>query len=198
MSGNCSQSVRLDLYGQPSTLFVFLVVVFVLFVLDYKMRMPIMSRSSGQETAPTDMVSTQVKLERSNPQNTYTHTSFLGTSILATRRKTISNVTLQTQLALLKSTGRYDCFNLKWQPIYDDHRFWPVPLHLFWDSDLGKWMEGAIYFLSEHYDSELDEAVRHIVDTIRSAQQHDGYLNLHYMVVEPGKRWTNLRDMHEM
>lgn len=160
--------------------------------------MPLTSQMSGQGTVHPDLVSPQVKLERSNPQSTYTHTSFVGASLLATRRKTISSVTLQTQLALLKSTGRYDCFNLKWQPIYDDHRFWPVPLHLFWDSDLGKWMEGAIYFLSQQYDRGLDDAVRHIVATIQSAQQDDGYLNLHYIVVEPGKRWTNLRDMHEM
>lgn len=139
-----------------------------------------------------------VKIEQSNPQSTYAQTVFTGSSILATRRKTIASVTLQAQLGLLKSTGRYDCFKLRWHPIYDDHRFWPVPPHLFWDSDLGKWMEGAIYFLSQQYDRELDEAVRHIVDTIRSAQQEDGYLNLHYIVVEPGKRWTNLRDMHEM
>ncbi|KAJ0119356.1 hypothetical protein J7T55_013595 [Diaporthe amygdali] len=101
-------------------------------------------------------------------------------------------------MRLLKSTGRYDCFKLKWHPIYDDHRFWPVPPHLFWDSDLAKWMEAAIYFLSHQYDAELDQAVKHIVDTIRSAQREDGYLNLHYILVQPGKRWTNIRDMHEM
>lgn len=142
--------------------------------------------------------STQAHIQQSNPQATYTQTSFNGSSILAARRQTISSVTLQTQLDLLKSTGRYDCFKLKWHPIYDDHRFWPVPPHLFWDSDLGKWMEGAICFLAQQYDQELDEAVKHIVETIRSAQQEDGYLNLHYILVEPGKRWTNIRDMHEM
>lgn len=137
-------------------------------------------------------------LKRSNPQSTYTHTTFHGPSILSSTRSTISTVTLQFQLGLLKSTGRYDCFKLQWHPIYDDHRFWPVPPHLFWDSDLGKWMEGAIYFLSEQHDAGLDQAVKHIVETIRSAQSEDGYLNLHYILVEPGKRWTNIRDMHEM
>lgn len=132
------------------------------------------------------------------PQSTYKYTSFSGPSVLNKTRETISSVTLHTQLALLKSTGRYDCFKLKWHPIYDDHRYWPVPPHLFWDSDLGKWMEGAIYFLSQQYDRELDEAVKHIVESMRSAQRDDGYLNLHYIVVEPRKRWSNIRDMHEM
>lgn len=140
----------------------------------------------------------QSEIIKSNPQSTYKCTTIDGQSILAQTRETISSITLQTQLGLLKSTGRYDCFKLKWHPVYDDHRFWPVPPHLFWDSDLGKWMEGAIYFLSQQYDRELDEAVKHIVETIRSAQREDGYLNLHYMVVEPGKRWSNIRDMHEM
>ncbi|ROW00745.1 hypothetical protein VMCG_06460 [Cytospora schulzeri] len=121
----------------------------------------------------------------------------LGSMVIASWT-TISTATLQFQLGLLKSTGRYDCFKLGWLPIYDDHRFWPVPPHLFWDSDLGKWMEGAIYFLAEKHDAELDQAVKHIVETMRSAQRDDGYLNLHYIVVEPGKRWTNIRDMHEM
>lgn len=153
---------------------------------------------SPGEAVTDDHPVARPKIMTSNPQSTYRCTSFSGQSILTQTRKTISQVTLQTQLGLLKSTGRYDCFKLKWHPIYDDHRFWPVPPHLFWDSDLGKWMEGAIYFLHQQYDRELDEAVKHIVETIRSAQSEDGYLNLHYMVVEPGKRWSNIRDMHEM
>jgi DUF1680 family protein len=133
-----------------------------------------------------------------NPQFTYSHTAFNGPSMLSIRRDTISRVTIQAQLAQLKKTGRYDCFKLKWHPIYDDKSSWPVPPHLFWDSDLGKWVEGACYFLMEKYDAEIDAAIKYIVSTIREAQHEDGYLNLHYTMVEPGKRWTNLRDMHEL
>lgn len=75
---------------------------------------------------------------------------------------------------------------------------WPVPFHLFWDSDIAKWIEGACYFLHDELDGEIDAAVRELVDMIRAAQQDDGYLNVHYTVVEPGKRWTNLQDMHEL
>jgi DUF1680 family protein len=75
---------------------------------------------------------------------------------------------------------------------------WPVPFHLFWDSDIAKWIEGACYFLHDEFDTEIDAAVRDLVEMIRSAQQGDGYLNVHYTVVEPGKRWTNLQDMHEL
>ncbi|CRG92704.1 Glycosyltransferase-like protein LARGE2 [Talaromyces islandicus] len=132
------------------------------------------------------------------PQTTFKDTTFHGPSLLKKTRETISTQTLHTQLDLLKSTGRYDCFKLEWHPKYDDKTNWPERKHLFWDCDIAKWIEAACYFLIEQYDARLDNAVQELVDMIRSAQQEDGYLNLHYQVVEPGARWTNLRDMHEL
>ncbi|SCO80132.1 related to DUF1680 domain protein [Fusarium oxysporum] len=136
----------------------------------------------------------------SHPQTGFPQTTFKGESTLSRRRKTVSRTTVRTQLDQLRSTGRYDCFRLNWHPIYDDKSMWPVPYHLFWDSDIAKWIEGACYFLADpdEYDEDIDQAVRELVDMIRSAQQQDGYLNVHYTVVEPGKRWTNIRDMHEL
>ncbi|KAJ4312885.1 hypothetical protein N0V94_007225 [Neodidymelliopsis sp. IMI 364377] len=133
-----------------------------------------------------------------HPQVTFRNTTFTGPSILATRRNTVASTTLKTQLDQFKKTGRYNCFELEWHPVYDDHSMWPVPKHLFWDSDLAKWIEGACYFLQSHYDEEIDIAVQYLVQTIRSAQQDDGYLNLHYTVVDPKGRWSNIRDMHEL
>ena len=43
-------------------------------------------------------------------------------------------------------------------------------------------------------EKELDE----FVDLIISAQQKDGYLNTHFTVVEPEKRWKNLSRAHEL
>ncbi|KAF6832561.1 DUF1680 domain-containing protein [Colletotrichum plurivorum] len=134
----------------------------------------------------------------SNPQFTFRQTTFTAPSLLLTRRHTISRTTLHTQLDQLRVNGQYDAFKLGWHPIFDDKSRWPAPLHLFWDSDVGKWIEGACYFLIEEYDVKIDAAVRELVDMIRSAQHDDGYLNIHFSVVEPGKRWTNVRDMHEM
>jgi DUF1680 family protein len=138
----------------------------------------------------------------SHPQTTFKNTVFHGKSILSVRRHTVAKTTVYTQLDLLRSTGRYDCFKLKWHPVYDDKTGfgWPVPKHLFWDSDIGKWIEAACYFLQEEYDEKIDQAVQELVQMIRGAQGDDGYLNLHYTVVEPepSKRWSNLRDMHEL
>lgn len=134
----------------------------------------------------------------SHPQTDFGLTTFTGPSLLSSRRGTVSHTTLFTQLERIKETGRYDCFKLQWHPIYEDKSLWPVPLHLFWDSDIAKWIEGACYFLQECYDARIDAAVQELVGMIRSAQQEDGFLNIHYTVVEPKKRWSNLRDMHEL
>ncbi|KAK1725359.1 uncharacterized protein BDZ83DRAFT_576784 [Colletotrichum acutatum] len=134
----------------------------------------------------------------SHPQTTFRQTTFTAPSLLRTRRATVSRNTVHAQLSQLRANGQYDCFKLGWHPIYDDRSRWPAPLHLFWDSDVAKWIEGACYFLVEEYDVEVDAAVRELVVMIRRAQHEDGYLNVHFSVVEPGKRWTNIRDMHEM
>lgn len=100
---------------------------------------------------------------------------------------------------MLKRTGRYDAFRLKWHPSYDDSpTIWPVPNHLFWDSDVAKWIEGACYLLESRADDKVDEAVKELVNMIRKAQQQDGYLNIHFTVVDPKGRFTNVRDLHEL
>lgn len=70
--------------------------------------------------------------------------------------------------------------------------------HLFWESDCAKWLEGACYFLRLYPDAAFQDQVNQLVDAIISAQQEDGYLNVHFTVFGPGKRWTNVRDWHEM
>ncbi|KAI0152802.1 glycoside hydrolase family 127 protein [Xylariaceae sp. FL1272] len=131
------------------------------------------------------------------PQTLWHETTF-GPSLLQTRRETIQSTTIRTQLSKLRETGQYECFNLKWQPIYDDKSRWPAPPTVYWDSDVAKWIEGACYCLAEAYDKEIDDAVREIVDMIRSAQEEGGYLDVYFQVIEPKGRWTNLRDQHEL
>ncbi|TVY92714.1 Non-reducing end beta-L-arabinofuranosidase [Lachnellula willkommii] len=134
------------------------------------------------------------------PQTSFPHTTFPSTSTFISRRRAIVHTTtLPHQLNILKSTGRYSAFKLQFHPSYADKPdVWPVPNHLFWDSDVAKWIEGACYFLQREASPLLEGAVRELVAMIRDAQQADGYLNIHFTVVEPGKRFTNLRDLHEL
>jgi uncharacterized protein len=70
--------------------------------------------------------------------------------------------------------------------------------YVFQDSDLAKWIEAASYRLATHPDRALEVELDGIIATLARAQQPDGYLNTYYTVAEPGRRWTNLRDNHEL
>ena len=69
---------------------------------------------------------------------------------------------------------------------------------VFMDSDLYKAIEAAAYSLATHPDADLEKRLEVIIQKIAAAQQSDGYLNTYFIVKEPGKRWTNLRDWHEL
>ncbi|HZG87456.1 glycoside hydrolase family 127 protein [Paenibacillus sp.] len=69
---------------------------------------------------------------------------------------------------------------------------------VFQDSDLGKWLETVGFVLAGGRDPELERIADEVIDLLERAQQPDGYLNTYYQVKEPGQRWTNLRDNHEL
>ncbi|MFC0266738.1 glycoside hydrolase family 127 protein [Kushneria aurantia] len=73
-----------------------------------------------------------------------------------------------------------------------------VTTQMFWDSDFGKSIETAAYALNRHRDPELEALCDQVVDAYARLQQEDGYLNSWYIRIEPGRRWTNLRDRHEL
>ena len=104
-------------------------------------------------------------------------------------------VTIPAEYDLCETTGRVAAFDLKWK----EGR--PNPPHIFWDSDLAKWIEAASYSLATNPDPALDKLLDRVIAKMAKAQQPDGYLNTHYMVFERAgldKRWTNLRDNHEL
>ncbi len=69
---------------------------------------------------------------------------------------------------------------------------------IFWDSDVGKWVEAAAYAISHRRDPIVESQIEAIIDDLEKAQAPDGYLNCWYLEREPQNRWTNLRDNHEM
>jgi len=100
--------------------------------------------------------------------------------------------TIPFQYKQLQETGRLDALRLEWRPGHE-----PVP-HIFWESDVAKWIEAASYSLATHSDPALDALVDDTIALLASAQQPDGYLNVYFTVVQPGRRWTDLRDAHEL
>jgi DUF1680 family protein len=108
------------------------------------------------------------------------------------RQETNRKTTLPLIYRQCQETGRIDALKLTWKPGQ------PNQPHVFWESDLAKWMEAASYSLRTHPDPELEGRIEELIGLFARAQQPDGYVNSYYTVVEPGKRWTNLRDKHEL
>jgi DUF1680 family protein len=69
---------------------------------------------------------------------------------------------------------------------------------VFQDSDLGKWLETVGFVLSKKRNPQLEKIADDVIDLLGRAQQQDGYLNTYFTVKEPGARWTNLKEDHEL
>ena len=69
---------------------------------------------------------------------------------------------------------------------------------VFQDSDIAKWIEGAAFTLRGHPDPELEATIDGAIDEVVAAQQPDGYLDTYYIINGLDKRWTNVKDHHEL
>lgn len=95
------------------------------------------------------------------------------------------------------------------QPVYTTNGFcvWPenpqAPEEKFYgfvfqDSDFAKWIEAVAYILQQYPDPELEAEADEAIGVVCSAQQPDGYLDTFYIINDISKRFTNLRDHHEL
>ncbi|SCB60378.1 hypothetical protein GA0061105_110182 [Rhizobium aethiopicum] len=75
---------------------------------------------------------------------------------------------------------------------------WGGTTQMFWDSDLGKSIETIAYSLYRRPNRQLEARADEIIDMYEKMQDKDGYLNAWFQRVEPSRRWTNLRDHHEL
>ncbi len=95
------------------------------------------------------------------------------------------------------------------QPVYTTNGFcvWPenpeAPEEKFYgfvfqDSDFAKWIEAVAYILQQYPDLKLEAEADGAIEVVCSAQQPDGYLDTFYIINDISKRFTNLRDHHEL
>jgi DUF1680 family protein len=75
---------------------------------------------------------------------------------------------------------------------------WGGTTQMFWDSDLGKSIETIAYSLYRRANPALEARADAIIDMYEKLQDKDGYLNAWFQRVQPERRWTNLRDHHEL
>ena len=100
-------------------------------------------------------------------------------------------VTIPNVYDRFAETGRIRALRLSWKPGM------PGQPHIYWDSDVAKWMEGAAYSLQKYPDPALEARVEEIIDCIEANQEPCGYFNSYYQTMEPENRFTD-RNNHEL
>ncbi len=114
--------------------------------------------------------------------------------------ETVRAVTIPTQHDRLEEEGFLEVLDFDRPPSPLVRPIQPSGLSMqhFFDSDFGKWIEAASYALKTAPAPEIEAKVDAIVEKLAAGQMPDGYLHSWFIRREPEKRWTNLRDLHEM
>lgn len=102
------------------------------------------------------------------------------------------NVTIYAVRDRFIETGRFEAFRFNWT---EDSSL-PKP-HLFWDSDVAKWMESVAYILAKKDVPELRQNVEELISLMEENQGEDGYFNIAHTVVHPELRFR-IRNNHEL
>ena len=107
------------------------------------------------------------------------------------RQKLNREVTTKAVMDRFMDTGRFAAFACDWR---EGQKNKP---HIFWDSDIAKWMEGVAYLIKKSPEPELEKVVEETIDQIELNQDKNGYVNSYFTRIEPSKRWTE-RWSHEL
>lgn len=108
-----------------------------------------------------------------------------------TRQEINSSVTLKSVYEHFRETHRFDALKCEWK------NGEPNMPHIFWDSDVAKWMEGAAYILNSKDDEKIVEIIEDAINCIIKNSDENGYFNSHYLVTEQNNRFRD-RSCHEL
>lgn len=101
----------------------------------------------------------------------------------------INRVTLKSVYDRFEETHRFSALDCTWKE--GD----PNAPHVFWDSDIAKWLEGLAYSLSFYKNDELEKIADESIEKIIKNRDENGYFNSHFLVM--GERFTD-RSEHEL
>ncbi|MBQ8177719.1 MAG: glycoside hydrolase family 127 protein [Clostridia bacterium] len=109
-------------------------------------------------------------------------------------RQTITrNVSLPAIKAEYVKKKRFDatkCGYKSWQ-------FWRKPPHIFYDSDVAKYVEAWAYLLQKERDENAEKFIDGLIDNIAKNQRADGYYNAHFLVTRKNSVFKHRTD-HEL
>lgn len=107
------------------------------------------------------------------------------------RQQCNREITLPAVYERFRETGRFAA--LECNPEYAPGQ----KPHIFWDSDIAKWIESTAYCLQEKRDPALEKLVDDAVAALLRNQWADGYINSYFTAIDPENRFVN-RDWHEL
>ncbi|MBE6644677.1 MAG: glycoside hydrolase family 127 protein [Ruminococcaceae bacterium] len=107
------------------------------------------------------------------------------------KQKLIREVSMQNVYKRFYETGRFSAFNFTWREGEENKP------HVYWDSDVAKWIEAVGYICQRERVPELEKIVDGVVDAIEKNRMSDGYFNSYFGHLEPNARFTRRND-HEL
>ena len=108
-----------------------------------------------------------------------------------TKQDLVKNTTVHAVYNRFRDTHRFDALRCAWKEGDPD-----MP-HIFWDSDVAKWIEGVAYILSREKQDDLEALADAAIGEMIKNSDENGYFNSHYLVTEQDQRFQN-RDCHEL
>lgn len=103
------------------------------------------------------------------------------------------NVTVHAVRDRFEETHRFGAFACEWKEGDPEEK----KPHVFWDSDIAKWIEGAAYLTETKREPALEAKIDEVADLIEKNQLESGYFNSHFIPVEPD-RIFEWRGCHEL
>lgn len=107
------------------------------------------------------------------------------------RQKTIIETSIDSVYRRFEETGRFSALRCDWKEGMENKP------HIFWDSDIAKWIESASYIMEKESHPEWEKIIDEAAEAIAANQLPDGYFNSCYITLYPEKRWTERTD-HEL
>jgi len=121
---------------------------------------------------------------------TFRQTSITG-GFWQKRQEQTRSVTVDAVLERFTETGRFEAMACKWA------EGMPHQPHIFWDSDVAKWIESASYLLETERNPKWEAVIEDAIDQIEKNRDEHGYFNICFTVCEPENRFKK-RTEHEL
>lgn len=102
----------------------------------------------------------------------------------------VSEVSVYNVYKRFEETGRFAALNCTWK------KGDPYEPHIFWDSDIAKWIESVAFIIEKRPCPELEKVVDEVAVAMENNADEYGYFNSCYLVHDK-PRWSDRTD-HEL